>query len=168
MNPRHPNATVSAALLPRCAAVVPRAAPMPPTGQAAMAASYVSNDAAREVQRLLHLRWSLPSTLLSADLGGRPPGRRSGPSGLALVLAVSTALVALAGMAGALVLAAAVLVAAATGLLQRSRLAFDAMVARARRKGHAVLVVPEVPQALHEDVSALLFSTGVSWWDASV
>lgn len=117
-------------------------APLPDL-QSAMAASYRSPAEARAAEQELRARWGLRATLLTAPLTRMQQLQQR------LTL-------------GRLPLALALL-----AVLRGSRLAFDALVARARRRGHAVLVVPQVPSALHDDVAALLVATGVSWWDGS-
>lgn len=141
--------------------------PRPPWAQAAMAASYRGAPDARAVQQQLLHRFALPATLWSAPSRRIDPAAPGPARDVALGLLVALGLVLAGGLLGPIALAAAG--AAALGLVVcgSPRASLVALIARARRKGHVVLLVPEVPQRHHDDVAALLLSTGLSWWDGT-
>lgn len=159
------NASLSAAAT--AMPVADEQAPLSPLPEldSAMAASYCTAAEARVAEMQLRARWGLRATLLTAPLNRMDPVRDRWNWRTLPLAALALALVVLSSLLGALAMVLMVLALAAVALFQGSRLAFDALVARAQRRGHAVLVVPQVPAGLHEDVAALLVTTGVSWWD---
>lgn len=141
-------------------------APLPDM-QSAMAASYCSAAEARAAESQLRARWGLRATLLTAPLSRLQQVRRRWTWSALPLAVVALALLVVSSVLGAVAMALMLLALAAVAVFRGSRLAFDALVDRAQRRGHAVLVVPQVPAALHEDVAALLVATGVSWWDGA-